>query len=169
MRNHHVRKPYNPCRKWRLLGAIPANDPKIPQNTRFSVKVDGVLRRRKPYKLNGKWFLKSQKRVAENLIKPVENWWFWMHFGAKAPKTINKPLVKPYIRNAFSRRRKTLINSTENAISRKPQTHCENPYETCLKLMISKPFAKKRTPKSSKIMRIFWVSRVMRSPCRKTL
>ena len=38
---------------------------------------------------------------------------------------------------------KTLIKPTKNEVSEKPKTHCENPYKTCVKLMIPEPKSQK--------------------------
>ena len=38
---------------------------------------------------------------------------------------------------------KSLIKPTENEVSEKPKTHCENPYKTCAKLMNFEPKSQK--------------------------
>ncbi len=53
-------------------------------------------------------FLKSQKRVAETLIEPVENEDFGAPFSQIAIKMIKKALPREGFCNAFSERRKTL-------------------------------------------------------------
>ena len=53
-------------------------------------------------------FLKSQKRVAKTLIKPVEFQDFRDPFWEIAPKMIQKALPREGFRNAFSKRRKPL-------------------------------------------------------------
>ncbi len=53
-------------------------------------------------------FLKSQKRVAKTLIKPVEIEDFWDPFREMAPKMIQKALPREGSRNAFSKLRKPL-------------------------------------------------------------
>ncbi len=49
-----------------------------------------------------------QKRVAETLIKPVENEDFGAPFAKMALKIIKKALPREGFRNAFSERHKTL-------------------------------------------------------------
>ena len=49
-----------------------------------------------------------QKRVAETLIKPVENEDFGAPFSKMSLKLIKKALPREGVRNAFSERRETL-------------------------------------------------------------
>ena len=63
----------------------------------------------KPYKPNGKrGSSKCKKRIAETLMKPVENEDFCAPFAPIALKMIKKALPREGFRNAFSKRRKTL-------------------------------------------------------------
>ena len=70
-----------------------------------------------------------QKRVAETLIKPVENEDFGAPFAEIAPKMIQKALPREGFRNAFSKRRK-LIKPMKNTVSQNAKTRCEKPYKT---------------------------------------
>ena len=48
-----------------------------------------------------------QKRVAKNLIKPMEYEDFWTQKSEKGPKMIKKALPREGFRNAFSKRPET--------------------------------------------------------------
>ena len=71
MGNHHVREPYKPYRKCRLLGAMFENDPNILQTQLgLPVKVDDVLRHRQkqPFPREN-CILHNRKKVFQNPYK----------------------------------------------------------------------------------------------------
>ena len=79
-----------------------------------------------------------------NLIKPVENEDFWVPFPHLAPK-FHKNIRFSVKVDGVLRRRKTLINSTENTIPQKSKTRCRKPYKTCWNLVILDALLRKGT------------------------
>ena len=90
-----------------------------------------------------------QKRVAENLIKPVEYEDFWSRKSKKCPKMIKKHYLEKVFATSFQDV-KTLIKPMENKLFQNAKTHGEKPYKTWLKMIISSHFRKKCSKISKK-------------------
>ena len=83
--------------------------------------------------LQNQWkrgFSKFKKRVAETLIKPVENEDFGVPFPEIAPKMIKKHYLEKVSATRFQNVGKP-YKTNGNAVSQNAKTRCGNPYKTC--------------------------------------